>query len=296
MTSRITTCSLLLGCAILVNSGTATAADDGKSATYSFVKDPEKIRSFERSPTGWQAGFGSEAGWRGTRGFTAESRATKETGILWFSNGKENLYRGIKAPRGAPHVVCEGQFNADHTQVTAIDAHARVKANEKVPEVAGSFDITACFADDGTAGTRDVFNSFFQIFERSQERGWCPAYGLFFHKDGLRVGGWDDNPLVPGVRLERGKWYRFRFDVSLRNDGGNTLLSVWPVAIDGSQGKPIVSGLMIDHKRGLRHSGLARSFPVMAGCYTWSIHGKDPVSAATLICAFSQSAALLKSK
>jgi hypothetical protein len=296
MSPRITHPALLPVCAILVLTGTATAADDGKTANYSFIKDLGKIRDFERAPTGWKAACGSEAGWRGTRGFTAESRASKETGILWFSNGKENLYRGIKAPRGAPHVVCEGQFSADHTQVTALDAHPRVKANDKVPEVAGSFDITVCFADDGTAGTRDIFNSFFQIFERSQERGWCPAYGLFFHKEGLRVGGWDDNPFVPGVRLERGKWYRVRFDVSLRNDGGNTLLSIWPVAANGVQGKAIVSGLMIEHKRGLRHPGLARSFPVMAGSYTWSIRGKDPVSAATLICAFSQSATLSKSK
>jgi hypothetical protein len=63
--------------------------------------------------------------------------------------------------------------------------------------------------------------------------------------------------------------------------------------------EPMLYGQFIEHlvhKRGLRHSGLARSFPVMAGSYTWSIRSKDPVSAATLICSFRQSANLAKSK
>lgn len=79
-------------------------------------------------------------------------------------------------------------------------------------------------------------------------------------------------------------------NVSLRHDGATTARSVWPVDSNGRQGGPLVSGLLIDHRMGLRLPGLARSFPVMVGSYTWHLHGREPASAATLICAFSQSA------
>lgn len=260
-------------------------------ASYRQSTNPEFVRRFEQKPSGWTAGFGSDKDWRGQRGFSESSRASKETGIGWFSDGKNRLYREIRAPRDAPHAICEGQFSADHTQLTAVDAHSRVKAGQQLDEVAGSFDMTVAFMDDGTPRTRNVFNSFFQIFEHSKERGWRPAYGLFYHGGKLKVGAWDDNPAVPGVTLERGRWYRIRFDVTLRHDGARTVLSVWPVASDGRQEKALISALVIDHQKGLRLPGLARSFPVMAGSYTWGISSREKNSAATLISAFSQNAA-----
>jgi hypothetical protein len=93
---------------------------------------------------------------------------------------------------------------------------------------------------------------------------------------------------VPGVTLKRGQWYRIRFDARLRHDGARTALSVWPVDGEGRLGSPQVSGLVIEHRKGLQLPGIARSFPVMPGSYTWGVPGREPFSAATLICAFRQ--------
>jgi hypothetical protein len=147
--------------------------------------------------------------------------------------------------------------------------------------------MTVCFADNDHPKSREVFNSFFQIVERSPQ-GYRPAYGLFYNKQKLRAGAWDDNPFVQGVTLERGQWYRIRFDATLRDDGARTVLSFWPVDASGRQGLPQVSGLVIEHQRGLRRQNESRSFPVMIGSYTWGLNGKEKMEAATLISAYSQ--------
>jgi hypothetical protein len=263
------------------------AGEENKIAIFRQTGDPDVVRRFEQPPEEWVGAFTSLERWKGSRGFTPESQATKETGVGWLSDGRDRLFRGLRAPSGAPHAVFTGRRSADHTQLNCPDAHPRVKAGEQVDVVSGSFDITVCFADNDHPKAREVFNSFFQIFERSPQ-GYRPAYGLFYHKQRLRAGAWDDNPFVPGVTLERGYWYRIRFDVTLRNDGARTVLSVWPVDSSGRQGTPQVSGLMIEHRRGLRRQSEARSFPVMIGAYTWGLNGKELMEAATLISSYRQ--------
>lgn len=267
----------------------ASAADTNRApARYHVISNSQFFTSFTQPPKGWAAGFRDATDWRGERGFSEKSRGSSGTGVGWFSIGGSNLYRNIQAPRGVPHAVCEGQYSADHTQLTGLDARKRAKKGEQLEGVTGEFDLTVAFADDGTQRTRDLLNCFFQIFERSSEHGWRPAYGLFFKNERLLVGAWDDNPAVPGLELKRGQWYRIRFSVGLRHDGARTVMSVWPVNAEGRQGEPLVSCLVIDHAKGLRLQGLARSFPVMVGSYTWSKGGPTPFSAATLICAFQQ--------
>jgi len=259
-----------------------------KTATYHPATNRDFITAFERPPVGWSAGFRSVAEWKGERGFSPTTQATQDTGRGWFSVNGMDLYQSMRAPRGADYAVCEGQYNADHTQLHGVPARQRAKAGEVVNLVEGSYDITVAFQDDGTARTRGVLNAFFQIFEESKEHGWRPTYALFFMNEKLLIGAWDDNPPVPGVTLHRGQWYRIRFDVKLRNDGARTVLSVWPVNASGQQGPPQVSALVIEHQKGLVYPGLARNFPAMPGSYTWRVPGKEPYSAATLISAFRQ--------
>jgi hypothetical protein len=285
-------CLLLLTVASLVMLGMAAE----KKATYHPATNRDFITAFERPPSGWVAGFRSVADWKGERGFSAASQATQETGQGWFSVNGMNPYQSIRAPKGADYAVCEGQHNADHTQLHGLPARQRAKAGEAVNAVEGSYDITVAFQDDGTARTRGVLNSFFQIFEESKEHGWRPAYALFFMEERLLIGAWDDNPAVPGVTLRRGQWYRIRFDVTLRNDGAQTVLSVWPVDAKGQQGPPQVSALVIEHRKGLSYSGLVRNFPAMPGCYTWRVPGKEPYSAATLISTYRQNDSTLDEK
>jgi hypothetical protein len=266
----------------------APAATNRAEVVYHVISNAQFVASFAQPPKGWMAGFRSTADWRGERGFSEKSRASSETGIGWFSMGGSNLYRGIRAPRDANHAILEGQYSADHTQLTGLDARKRTKKGEQLEIVTGQIDLTVAVADDGTPRTRDLLNCFFQIFERSTEHGWRPAYGLFFKNERLLVGAWDDNPAVPGLELKRGQWYRIRFSVGLRHDGARTLMSVWPVDAGGRQGEPLASCLVIDHAKGLRLQGLARSFPVMVGSYTWAKGGRTPFSAATLISDFRQ--------
>lgn len=266
----------------------ARAEDRAPQAVYSYLEKPADLRRFERSPDGWTAAFTSERGWRGTRGFRPESQGTHETGFGWFSDGRNHLYRGITAPRRMPHAICEGRLNADHTQLNAQETHRRVMAGEPAPEVAGGFDMIVAFADDETERTREALNCFFQIFERSTEHGYRPAYGLFFAGGRLQVGAWDDNPPIPDVVLERKTWYRIRFDVQLREDGARTVMSIWTVGSDGARRDRVVKGLVIDHAKGLRHSGVARYFPVIIGSYTWGLPTDGPSSMATLIAGFRQ--------
>lgn len=286
---RIAPLVLLVSAAMVVPAGRASAAGTiWAAAVYHVISNAQFVSSFSQPPKGWVAGFRSASDWRGERGFSDKSRGSSATGVGWFSIGGSNLYRDIRAPRAAPYAVCEGQYSADHTQLTGLDARKRTKKGEQLEGVTGQFDLTVAFADDGTQRTRDLLNCFFQIFERSTEHGWRPAYGLFFKNERLLVGAWDDNPAVPGLELKRGQWYRFRFSVDLRHDGARTVMSVWPVNTEGRQGEPLASCLAIDHAKGLRLQGLARSFPVMVGSYTWSKSGPIPFSAATLICAFQQ--------
>lgn len=276
---------ILLATAWLVQTGRGAE----NQASYRPATNSDFIAAFGRPPTGWVAGFNSTADWKGERGFSERSKATNATGRGWFCVGGKNPYQNMRAPLGANYAVCEGRHNSHHTQLTGVDAHQGTKAGEALEVIEASFDMTVAFPDDGTARTSEVLNSFFQIFEHSKEHDWRPAYALFFCKEQLLVGAWDDNPPVPGVSLRRGQWYRIRFDVKLRHDGARTVLSVWPVDSNGFQGPPQVSALVITHKKGLVFPGIARHFPAIAGSYTWCVKGPEPYSAATLISAFSQS-------
>jgi len=281
-TSALALCLGLLAATSLACHGAEPAALCRRAVNREFIS------TFERPPGGWVAGFRTVADWKGERGFSQRSQQTKETGRGWFNIGGNNPYQAIRAPLGRDYAVCESQFNADHTQLTGLDARPAVKTGETFDSVSGSFDLTVAFQDDGTERTKGVLNAFFQIFERSKEHGWRPAYALFFKNEQLRIGAWDDNPPVPGVRLLRGQWYRIRFDAELKHGGACTILSVWPMDADGRQGAPQVSALVIDHRKGLMLPGLARQFPVMSGSYTWQVPGREPYSAATLICAYGQ--------
>lgn len=250
----------------------------------------EAIKRFEESPAGWKAGFRSVKDWKAQRGFSTESQASEQTGVGWFSVNGKNRYRDIQAPGGVDYAVFEGQHCADHTQLHGLEARKPCKAGERVTDVDVAWDMTVAFQDEGSARVSSVLNAFFQIFERSKEKGWRPAYALFFEREKLLVGAWDDRTAVPNLTMKRGQWYRIRSTVRLKEDGAMTVLSVWPVTQEGKQGEALVSGLVINHQKGLQLSGLARSFPVLVGSYTWCVKGKEPFSAATLICSYSQSA------
>jgi hypothetical protein len=266
----------------------ATSKDELPKTVIRQATNLEAIKKFEQSPTGWKAGFQSVKDWKAQRGFTPESQASEQTGIGWFSVNGKNRYKDIQAPGGADYVVFEGQHCADHTQLHGVEARKASKAGEEVASVDGAFDMTVAFQDDGSARVSSVLNAFFQIFERSKEKGWCPAYALFFEREKLLIGAWDDRTAVPHLTLKRGEWYRIRLTVTLKQQGAVTVVSVWPISLAGKQGEALVSGIVIEHRKGLQLHGLARSFPVLVGSYTWCVKGKEPFSAATLMCAYSQ--------
>jgi hypothetical protein len=108
------------------------AVGESKTALFRQVRNPDFVRRFEQTPQEWVGEFTNIKRWKGSRGFTRESQATKETGIGWLSNGRDRLFVGIPAPRSTPHAVCTGRRSADHTQLNCPDAHPRVMAGEPV--------------------------------------------------------------------------------------------------------------------------------------------------------------------
>ena len=252
------------------------------------VLEAKDLPRFEKPVKGWTAGFTGPGDWSGTRGFTESSKQTDKTGVGWFSVNGQNTYRGIRAPKGADYAVFEGHQSADHTQAGGPNIRRAAGAAEDVREVAASFDLTVCFADDGTPKSEGVLNCFLQIFEKTPEDpGYHPVWACFWREGRLIVGPWGKRgEEVPGVLLRRGQWYRLRIDASILPDSMSTVLSVWPVDAEGRQGRPQVSGRIVRIPVGLKHQGIARKFPAIAGAYTWG--GRPPYSVATLICAYSQ--------